>query len=148
MNQTKLHLNRHLLCCIFVLSTTFYATGQNVSFDYDADGNMTSRYTVTLRSEQQEDATPQTPEGTTVSLDNRTITVYPNPTRGEIFVDISPYDPKEESFLQVYDLSGRLMETRSITSERTRVELRGIAGVYLINIHLGATVSNWRIIKQ
>jgi YD repeat-containing protein len=141
-------MKKLIVLLIICLSTAFHATGQNVSFDYDADGNMTSRYTVTLRSSQQEETAPQTPDNTTIALDGRRITVSPNPTRGEIFVNISPLDSKEENFLQVFDLSGRLIETRRIESERTRVEIRGSAGVYLINIHLGAIASKWKIIKQ
>ena len=141
-------MKKFIVLLIICLTATLQATGQSISFNYDSDGNMTSRYTVTLRSGQQEDVAPQTPDNVTIALDDIRITVSPNPTRGEIFVDISPLNSKENNFLQVFDLSGRLIETRRITSERSRVEIRGGAGVYLINIHLGVTVSNWKIIKQ
>jgi hypothetical protein len=119
-----------------------------VSYVYDADGNLESRYTVTLRSSEPEEAEPETPKNVSIELDNRKITVYPNPTQGEICVEISLLNSEEENFMRVFDSSGRLLETKKIGSERTNLKISGNPGFYLLNIHLGDTVSKWKIIKQ
>ena len=131
----------------FLLSAPF-VYGQALSYTYDADGNLESRHTVALRSSEPEEAEPEIPQNISIELDNRQITVYPNPTQGEICVEIVPLNTEEENFIRIFDSSGRLLETRKISSERTWLEIPGKTGVYLINIHLGTTVSKWKIIKQ
>ena len=123
---------------------------RTVQFAYDADGNMTSRNTVTLKSAfgAQDEAEPETAEIFSEELNNRQIKVYPNPTQGEICVEIISPNREEENFMRLFDASGRLVETTIIASERTYLKISGSAGVYFLNIHLGTDISEWKIIKQ
>jgi len=104
---------------------------------------------VTLKSsapKQEEEKTPS--EVTSVELAAQKITVYPNPTKGEICVEIDPLNPEEESFVQIFNSSGHLLKTKKIGSKQTYLEISGHPGVYLLNIHLGTNISKWKIIKQ
>ena len=125
---------------------------QDINFTYDNDGNLESRYTFTLRSAringQIDEAEPETEENFSVELANRQITIYPNPTQGEICVEIISLNPEEENFMRLFESSGHLIETKKIESERTYLQISGAHGVYLLNIHLGTTISKWKIIKQ
>jgi len=129
--------------CLLILmlpAVSNNASAQNViAFTYDADGNMELRYAVTL-------GIPT--EIISAELPEQKITVYPNPTQGEIRVEISPLKPEEDNFMQLFDLSGRLLETKKITSKQTLLEISGNPGAYLLNIHLGKNISKWKIIKQ
>ena len=140
---------------LLLTGIAFNVFSQNISFSYDADGNMVSRYTFTLRSAQVEQIdevelkTKTEPEEIfSVELANRQITIYPNPTQGEIYVEITSLNPEEENFMRLFDSSGRLIETKKIESERTYLTIFGNAGIYLFNIHLGTDISKWKIIKQ
>ena len=135
------------IIALFLLSTPFIL-GQALGYTYDADGNLESRYTVTLRSAQTDEVEPETKKSVSVEFDDRQITVYPNPTQGEICVEILPLNQEEENFMHIFDSSGRLIETKKIESERTYLEVSGNPGVYLLNIHLGENISKWKIIKQ
>jgi hypothetical protein len=79
------------------------------------------------------------------------IRIYPNPTEGRLAVKIDNI-PDEEITGEIYllDMNGRLLEKRSISSERKfDFDLsREVAGVYILNIHLGEEVSTWKIIKK
>ena len=140
----------YLLILLSGISLSVFS--QDISFTYDYDGNMESRYTATLRSakisEQIDEAEPQPEEIFSVELANRQITIYPNPTQGEICVEISSLNPEEENYMYLFDSSGRLIETKKIESERTYQTISGNPGIYLLNIHLGAITSKWKIIKQ
>ena len=136
---------------ILMLSVASYnISAQNISFSYDNDGNMESRYEVTLKSSApkntEEKETPA--EIISVELAEQKITVHPNPTKGEICVEITPLNPEEENFIRIFDSLGRLLETKKIEPERTYLKISGNPGVYLLNIHLGENVSKWKIIKQ
>ena len=138
------------LLMLVLFAASYNASAQNIGFNYDADGNMESRYTVTLKSsapryyKEEKDSL----EIISVELVKQKITVYPNPTKGEICVEIAPLNPEEESFMQIFDSSGHLLDTKKIVSERTYLEISGSPGVYLLNIHLGKNISKWKIIKQ
>jgi hypothetical protein len=131
---------------LFVAATGLY--GQAVSFDYDADGNMQSRYTVTLRSAA---TVPEEAEETVITgieFLERKITVYPNPTRGRISIEITPLSPEENNFLRLYDMGGKLIKAQKIESVPIEMEIAGNPGIYLLDIHLDGEVSKWKIIKQ
>ena len=129
-----------------------FVFGQALNYSYDADGNLESRYTATLRSaqidQQMDETEPETGESFSVELANRQITIYPNPTQGEICVEIKSLNQEEENFIRLFDSLGRLIETRKIESEHTYLKISGNAGIYLLNIHLGTNTSKWKIIKQ
>ena len=141
-----------LLLLSGIVSSVF---SQNIiQYTYDADGNMESRYTVTLRSArineqgQIDEVEPETKENFSIKLNDKQITIYPNPTQGEICVKIVSLNPEEENFIRLFEPSGHLIETRKIESERTYLKISGNPGIYLLNIHLGADISKWKIIKQ
>jgi len=127
------------LLVLILLSISNNASAQNsISFTYDADGNMESRYVVFN--------TPT--EITSAGFSERKIIIYPNPTQGEIHVEITHLNLIEENFLQLFDFSGRLLEIVKINSECTSLRINGNSGAYLLNIHLGTDTSKWKIIKQ
>jgi len=138
------------LCAI-----SYNAVSQSVSFSYDADGNMSSRTVVTLKStdfyandDEAEAEEEFLPEIVSTELGAQKITVYPNPTKGRILVEIQPLNFEEESFMRLFNSQGQLIETVHITQEQTPLEIAGSAGVYLLDVHLGTQISKWKIIKQ
>lgn len=135
---------------ILLLAVSAGVSGQKIAFTYDNDGNMESRYVVPLKSsvQKQEEKEETATDIVSVELAEQKITVYPNPTKGEICVEISPLNQEEENFIRLFDMSGRLLKTVKIASERTYLEISGTSGAYLLNIHLGKNVSKWKIIKQ
>ena len=136
--------NTKKFICILILmqlaiSNNVSAQNTNIAFTYDADGNMTSRYIVMIDIPTEIIST---------ELSEHKIVIYPNPTQGEIRVEISPLNLTAKNFMQLFDSSGRLIETKKINSERTYLKISGNPGAYLLNIHLGTNVSKWKIIKQ
>jgi len=121
---------------LMMLAVSNNALSQNIAFSYDACGNMESRYVV------------YTTEIISVELPQQKITIHPNPTKGEICVEISPLNSAEKNFIRLFDSAGRLLETKKISSERTYLKITGGSGSYLLNIHLGTNVSKWKIVKK
>jgi hypothetical protein len=124
-------------------------SGQNIAFGYDADGNMEARYVVTLRTsasaEEEKNIDKDKP---IVDFHNQNIIIYPNPTRGQIGIDIISLNLEDNNNIQLYDITGKLIKYMEITSARTEIEITGASGAYLLNINLGKEVSKWKIIKQ
>jgi len=131
---------------VLLLLISFFVSGQSVAFSYDADGNMESMYVVTLKSSTSELKTST--DIVSIESANQKITLYPNPTKGKICVEISPLNSDDDNVMRMFDSSGRVLYTKKIKSERTFLEISGSSGVYLLNIQLGTNVSKWKIIKQ
>ena len=133
---------------LLFLVLTINVSGQNIAFTYDADGNMTSRYVVVLRSAVIEDDEAEVTETPIVELLDQKITIYPNPTKGRVTVEIIPIEWDKRNYLQLWDASGRLIKVQEAVLEQTELEIIGDPGIYLLDIHLGDNISKWKIIKQ
>ena len=133
---------------IIALLAIFRISGQSISFTYDADGNMTLRYVITLRSAVAEEDETEVSEISSTELSEQKITIYPNPTQGQIAIEVTPFDVQKKCFLRLFDLSGKVINTQKIETKRTELEIVGAAGIYLLDIHLGENISKWKIIKQ
>jgi len=134
------------IASVLLLSISFCVSGQGIAFTYDADGNMESRYVVTLKSSTSKLETST--DIISIESADQKITVYPNPTKGKICIEISPLNLEEENVMRMYDSAGRLLHTKKIRSERTYMEISGNHGIYLLNIQSGTNVSKLKIIKQ
>ena len=131
-----------------------------ISFGYDSNGNMTVRYVATLSrvspqdstenvTEEKEDLTPRdsTENGTaekedlSVPCGEQKIILYPNPTSSTITISIAELDEKQANVMQLYDVTGKLINSVKIQSDATLLEIKGPPGFYLLNINLGNNTS-------
>ncbi|MEW4923223.1 T9SS type A sorting domain-containing protein [Algibacter sp. 2305UL17-15] len=80
---------------------------------------------------------------------NKGIRIYPNPTKGNLFISNDGLVNLEK--IVIYDVSGRLISQQDIsnTSRLRTVRLNGLSkGVYLVNIHSDKTFITKKIIKD
>ena len=78
------------------------------------------------------------------TLEN-TVTVYPNPTRGNVQVQSS--DMMES--LEIYDMYGKLLNTMKVSGNETKVDLTGYAaGTYFVRVTTDKGVVTKRVVKQ
>jgi hypothetical protein len=62
------------------------------------------------------------------------LSIYPNPTRGEIFVNLNT--AKEKVVLRVYDALGKFIFTQTLSTPQNRLELGALAnGAYYIHFN-------------
>jgi hypothetical protein len=134
----------------FLFHITTFAQ-EKVTFGYDAAGNRISRTLVVpdprlLASEKEEE------EETTVYsevLSELLIKLYPNPTRGLIYIEIQNLPLDVTAYIALYRLSGELIVSRQSVSYSTEIDITGQApGVYILKIIAGKEQTEWKIIKQ
>ena len=80
---------------------------------------------------------PLAPNNTDINNETFTLTVYPNPTSGQINI-INPFDIN--SVLTIYDLNGKLVYEKRLTKEINIVDTGLEKGLYLINLSDGKTI--------
>jgi hypothetical protein len=132
-----------------------------ISYLYDAAGNRTDRL-LTLNS------TPLTKSGSIYNAETDSlkkdyepkdifndqvgeskITIYPNPTSGQLVVKLEGQEEGIPVSLKVYSLGGKLVFNRDHAGIFTNVDISGNPpGIYILKIKAGDKSSEWKIIKK
>ncbi len=135
-----------------------------IYYSYDNAGNRTYRGTIpmpTLKSakvdstelallNQQSD--PQAGKKKEVfedKLGEQKILIYPNPTQGELRVDITGFDLSVESSITIYNPSGKLIAKKGPLSGSDVMNISTYPnGIYIMRVSIGDKMSEWKILKE
>ena len=85
------------------------------------------------------------PEG--VSADDFSVIAYPNPFSNVFTLDVQS-SAKGATGVQVYDMAGRLIESRQVNSNSVEVGRNYASGIYNVKVNKGAQVKTLRVIKR
>ena len=115
-------------------------------YDYDDGGNRIQRRMMVFRLAD----TTATEDFEEPPLEDGDILAYPNPTRGEVTIGISPNLLEEATaHYMLVDLSGREVRKGPIVQSQTGLNLTGEAnGNYILSVIVGERREEWQIIKQ
>jgi hypothetical protein len=137
-----------LLITVLTASLTGRAQTKVYAFDYDASGNRVERQFIQLKSASVA-GNNQQQEVFEGMLDQREIKIYPNPTKGNLKVEIPFSEEQQRVILQVYNVQGALNRDQLVTGETTLVDLNEQpSGLYIMRIFSGESVSEWKIMKE
>jgi len=78
-----------------------------------------------------------------VEIMNSSLTIYPNPTSDQIIIDIKGYNGRIN--IEVYDLSGRLLETTTNTTVSLKKQAKGI---YVFKVSYGEITEEIRVVRD
>ena len=143
-------MKQYYLIFIF-LGTLYSLSAQNiVSYAYDNAGNRISRKIVALASNPSHvKASNPAPAPVEDQLGERKITVYPNPTRGSLAVEITGGDQKDQMILSVFSSQGIQLQNIKATAITTPVNISAYpSGWYILRVQAGEKMTEFKIIKQ
>jgi hypothetical protein len=137
------------------MSTLGGKSQNKINFAYDSAGNRVSR-TISLGSTKSAIGGGGIAEFEeeknffTESLAEKQIKIYPNPTRGQLRVEILGYEDLEaNSFIQVFTSNGALIYKAGNLSQTNDINLTDKpAGLYIMLINIAGERSSWKIIKK
>jgi|DewCreStandDraft_4_1066084.scaffolds.fasta_scaffold00022_47 hypothetical protein len=112
-------------------------------FEYDAMGNRKLREytTIYVKKGNYEERKAQAGE--------YVIAVYPNPTKGQITVNISNLKNETPADLKVIGLSGNAVMEIGKLEEANTLDLSKLTnGVYLLEITIDGKRTDWKIVKE
>jgi hypothetical protein len=137
-------------CVMDVIVKNYPASG----YDYDNAGNRTKRKTILLNTLKSgsvggTETHPEEPEVQEQELGELSIKIYPNPTPGQLHVDLSGLDPNFPSSIKVVDISGVIVKSISSLTGSIDIDLsESPSGPYIMIISANNKSTTWRIIKQ
>jgi len=142
------------------------APSRIIKYSYDTSGNRTLRKmqeinmsttsssssmlkSSTVGTGTSEMATTEFPKYEDV-LQEKKITIYPNPTRGMLRVDISGSDISKDARIYLYNIQGMLITQLTGISETNDLDISSQPeGTYVMRIMLDKNnISTWKIIKE
>ena len=136
-----------LLCFQLVTLSSF---SQNVTYGYDPSGNRTERGVVVLRAPQA----PSAAEENTINEENnpilyRELKVYPNPTQGQVRVEL-PVAADEAPFTYaVYTPAGSVILTGASFEGAVNLDFSGQpTGIYFVSLSNATASYSLQIVKQ
>jgi predicted nucleic acid-binding Zn-ribbon protein len=127
------------------------ATKQVVEFSYDGNGNRIKREvkTITITKPQQVKKDQQEIQPTEDQMGERTIKIFPNPTRGDLNVNVTNLKDGERLIVTIYDINGRPIVNVPITEGNNAVDMNNQAqGIYILHITNGTERLEYKIIKE
>lgn len=120
------------------------AQTQIVKFEYDEAGNRIKRHIVLAGSVAE-----QTDFVAEEITEDFGIRIYPNPTKGELRVELSGEIDFDSSLIQVFTMQGVILEQIEPVKRSNLVNLKDQApGMYVLRMILEGEVKTWTIIKQ
>lgn len=139
---------KKLLLLFLLISSIGCAYGQRIRYVYDAAGNQTLRYMISLRS--------ITPEGEEKEenpahkmLSDYEVTIYPNPTEGHLRIEIRTDATEITGNLSLFTLEGQLITRSPLQIPYTELNLTEYPdGAYILQIQKEEEKNSWKIIKQ
>lgn len=128
-----------------------------VNFAYDNSGNRIYRGIIKIESKKSGHITDTTSfsgesQEQKVLEENQgklQIKIYPNPTRGQIRVEILGLDPSKTSSMKLYNLKGLVVAAKANLTGNDIVDLSGSpVGAYVLKIQIEDNVFEWKILKE
>ena len=145
MKRTN-HFIRRMICTSLLCAFANSINADRVIYNYDASGNRTrARKEILLRGEDSPEDDSQ-PRHESLSL--RRVTIYPNPTEGELIIEITGGDSFEGASITIYAASGGVVYYNEEINTVNEIDLTPcLRGMYLIMIRIDGETSSWKIIK-
>jgi hypothetical protein len=129
------------------------------TYTYDGSGNRTKRVCVQVKDLEGpsifDSQAGRLKESYTAGesldeyVDNRVITLYPNPTRGEIVLRIEPLPEGVTGRITVIGTDGRLCLEIMQLSEYNDLDMTGLSsGSYILLLEMNGKESSYQLIKE
>lgn len=122
---------------------------QRIKYTYDNAGNRLTHQkeiVVQTRGALSDEEEPSVYEE---ELSETKVTIYPNPTRGMLKIDISGVEKFENARISLYDLTGKLLQQWAGISQSNEIDLsERTPGMYIMQVAYNGKISSWKIIKE
>jgi len=159
---------KKLILINIMLLLGLIAKSQSYIYTYDNNGNRIKREFIPFKTTKDTVATDSTAnitDSATVAANNQTtqqqqqqyeamlgeqkITVFPNPTKGELTIDISNFAEGSKGFILVSDMQGRILFKNKNINSSNNLNLSSVAkGNYILKIGLNNISKEWVIVKE
>lgn len=137
-----------LISIILLLILTANSNSRDFYFKYDKAGNREARSTIPFsKKPATEEQEKQEPIKDAILIHD--ISIYPNPTKGELKIDITNLSDETSARIEIFDLQGKPVLQLSTNENSNILDLsKQPSGVYFLKIFIGEKSTVWKIVKE
>ena len=143
------------LISLLPLSVVF-AQSPRFSYDYDANGNRTQRELIVMSSGGNKSAVyvddsvgASVAQAEIAVIRKDDISIYPNPTKGHLKVEINSQVKVNNVIVDVYNMRGQSVYKNKDISGFYDIDLSSVTnGAYILSIRINESKYEWKIIKE
>lgn len=138
--KAKILLFSLLSCSLGISAQT------KISYSYDAAGNRVKREIVMVKTQNQ---AKQTSASYSDMVAERQIKISPNPTKGNLRIEVIDGASFEKGEVEVYSLDGIKFISAPIFNKVAMVDIcQGANGIYILRVSIDGSITSWKIIKE
>jgi YD repeat-containing protein len=144
----------HITCLFMVICLSVQAQEETteIRFTYDNSGNRISRDVISLKSTEVSPADSSNDASQAVFnsiLQGCEVRVYPNPTKGQLSVEVLNLPAGETFAARIYSSGGIILLKEEGLSKSHTLDLSGLGkGMYILQITLLEGTTTWKILKE
>ncbi len=125
----------------------------NFSFDYDANGNRIKREVIVIPSKMAYSEMPNdsiVDDKSTINIIERDdIKIYPNPTKGDLNVEMNTTSDIQKIQINIISIKGQLLYNTDVVQRAYNLDLSSFAqGAYILIMQVNDKKYEWKIIKE
>lgn len=136
-----------IVICMFCADILQAQPIQKLMYDYSPTGNRRKCYVGYMKivspsaSEEQEQYSD--------TIDNIQFSIYPNPTKGIMKINIETDIRIEDIRLELYDIYGKKLIDRNFVSKDVEIDITGaVSGHYFMKIFINNKPHYWNVLKE
>lgn len=139
---------RPIIISLFLFVPTLYVHADRILYTYDAAGNrVVSQREIPFNRQGDGDSSEQRTYQDSLSLSK--ITIYPNPTQGDLKIEITGTDSFDGSSMGIFSMNGILLYHKERLSAVNEIDITDYPdATYLFVIRINGKNSVWKIIKN
>jgi len=136
-----------LLLLFFIVSIVSLQSQNTVKYAYDASGNRIKREILLTKSAV---ATTTEPEVFTDQVVERKVKIYPNPTQGQLKVEVENTEGIKNCTITITAMNtGKLITKKKATLPITDIDISNQPfGIYIMLIEIDGEYTFWKIMKN
>jgi len=136
-----------LLLLFFIVSIVSLQSQNTVKYAYDASGNRIKREILLTKSAV---ATTTEPEVFTDQVVDRKVKIYPNPTQGQLKVEVENTEGIKNCTITITAMNtGKLITKKKATLPITDIDISNQPfGIYIMLIEIDGEYTSWKIMKN
>ena len=139
-----------LIVAVVVMEIYVEAQSYEVQYKYDVSGNRVKRKMVEVTIGELKSATKEDFLPVEDQWSERQVTIYPNPTHGNLKVNITGGDADVAYSYELYNSSGsKMLNGRVVQQGETPIPMESLSpGVYILILQANDEKMSYKIIKK
>ena len=140
-----------LICVVFGFGYQSISAQNTIYYSYDDNGNRVTRSIALKKSSAVTDSAYEETEKEIFKdeIGEIHISIYPNPTKGNLVVEVSGTSTEALIEYGIYSATGTILKKQIVSDPQFNIDFTNQpCGMYILKLNIEGKISEWKIIKE